>query len=85
MEVLCRGMLGSRDVTHFQYDVAEVKLSVRERPEWLTSLENSGQQPAVSCLELLTILDDVLCASDNCVPLRERKKSYTVRHHNGSL
>ena len=39
----CRGVLGSGDVTHFQYDVAEVKLSVRERPEWLESLTASGQ------------------------------------------
>ena len=39
---ICRGVLGSGDVTHFQYDVAEVKLSVRERPEWLESLTASG-------------------------------------------
>ena len=39
-------MLGSGDVTHFQYDVAEVKLSVRERPEWLTKLTASGQHTA---------------------------------------
>lgn len=42
----CRGLLGSGDVTHFQYDVAEVKLSVRERPEWLESLTASGQLTA---------------------------------------
>ena len=42
----CRGVLGSGDVTHFRYDVAEVKLSIREPPEWLTSLTESGQSTA---------------------------------------
>lgn len=45
----CRGVLGSGDVTHFRYDVAEVKLSVRDTPEWLTSLTKSGQSTADLC------------------------------------
>ncbi len=39
----CRGVLGSGDVTHFQYDVAEVKLGIKDRPAWIEDLVNSGQ------------------------------------------
>ena len=38
----CRGVLGSGDVTHFQYDVAEVKLGIKDRPEWIKALVTSG-------------------------------------------
>lgn len=46
MWLICRAELGSGDVTHFQYDVAEVKLSIGERPAWLESLTASGQLTA---------------------------------------
>ncbi|KAA6419088.1 MAG: vacuolar transporter chaperone 4 [Trebouxia sp. A1-2] len=36
------GVLGSGDVTHFQYDVAEVKLGIKDRPAWIKDLVNSG-------------------------------------------
>ncbi|KAL0043917.1 hypothetical protein WJX82_004729 [Trebouxia sp. C0006] len=36
------GVLGSGDVTHFQYDVAEVKLGIKDRPAWIEDLVNSG-------------------------------------------
>ena len=41
--LLCRGVLGSGDVTHFQYDVAEVKLGIKDRPAWIEELVNLGQ------------------------------------------
>ncbi|KAL0024932.1 hypothetical protein WJX77_004294 [Trebouxia sp. C0004] len=36
------GVLGSGDVTHFQYDVAEVKLGIKARPAWIEDLVHSG-------------------------------------------
>ena len=62
----CRGVLGSGDVTHFQYDVAEVKLSVRERPEWLESLTSSGQPTVQLCFcdAIDSIQEDHSCYDD---------------------
>ena len=39
----CRGALSSGDTTHFQYDVAEIKLGVQDRPQWILDLQASGK------------------------------------------
>ena len=43
MVLSCRGALTSGDTTHFQYDVAEIKLGMQKRPQWILDLQASGQ------------------------------------------
>ena len=61
--LLCSGVLGSGDVTHFQYDVAEVKLGTKDRPKWIEDLVTSGQamHHLHACMAFTLQLTLVLC------------------------